>query len=569
MAGAVAARLGTPTRIGSILVLLVVCAAAVKILVGHQVDLCTAKDACRADHDLELVSQANVGFWIRVLFIAGCVLLYLMSQGVPALSRRYTASGSMIVHLGWTIAAFEWVAFGALESTLGICSGSVCISPPIETLRLVAPLLIAVGCFLHGLHPLSSAPDEQRRWSGRAEALLSAGFIGLAATLLVTSRLVDGFTSDVQVAFSDVRQRSDHATQVTNGYWLTPTSETGGSLGTVLDAVPWLLFGVAYLIALRSSSDLGVFFRRCPNYPPSARAIGAWVVPRWDGIHAWIPLVVTLWLFATGVIAASVLSHASASAVRPAGRALALLPLYIALLFPAVGWSVALVQGVSRRRPDTSKTTGETAERAAIIQQTAAARWVLLFVSGLLAGNVYLALRAATSRPDASPVNPVEAPASSSGFLVVVLGPEVLGFAVVAFVCIALHYFLLLEWPYSRGQQAWKAAETRQAATEFEAARSSLSTRLAATRVYSPDQTSPGMIARYLLGIEQRRVAGEIPVHTFKGFADVIRKVGEWAGTAAAGALLGHQSAADVAQGGLDAVVKLLVALFVGRAAGS
>jgi hypothetical protein len=566
MANLVAARLAAPSRIGSTLILFVVSAAAVVNLVTHQGDFCYADGTCVTDQALLLVSQANRGYWIRILFVAGCILLYLVSREVPGLSRLYSGSTSMIAHLGWTIAAFEWVAFGALESTFGICSESICINVFVETLRLLAPLLIAIGCFVHGLRPSSSIMDD-RRWSARAEAVLAAGFLTLAATLLTTSQLVDAYVVNVRGAFGDVQHRPNYAAQVTSGYWLSPSSEVG-SLGAVLDAVPWVLFGLAYLIALKSSSDLGVFFKRCPNYPRGTRVIGAWLVPHWDRIHAWIPIAVTIWLLVAGGIAGSLLNQASQTAARPTGRALALLPLYIALLFPAVGWALALSHGVQSRLRSGTETCDETVQRAAIIRQTVAAHWVLLFVAGLVAGNAYLAFQSATPSSASGPADAADTTASS-GFLVALLGPQILGFAAVAFISIALHYVALLEWPYSHGQQIWKTGESQRASVELEAARSSLTLQLAQTQLTPPDQPTPGMLARFLLALEGRRVANEIPVHTFKGFPDVIRKVAEWAGTAAAGALLGHQSAADVARGGLDAVIKLLIALLVGRAAGS
>jgi hypothetical protein len=106
-----------------------------------------------------------------------------------------------------------------------------------------------------------------------------------------------------------------------------------------------------------------------------------------------------------------------------------------------------------------------------------------------------------------------------------VRGPVVVTASTVAiFIIIVLHYLLLVELPFWWGQRRWKAMELHRSEATLRTAEKGLDARFATETPGTVAESTLRQWMDYMVAREKARDAKEIPLHTFKSAADLVKK---------------------------------------------
>ena len=520
-----------------------------------------------------LVRAAFQAFGVKALFVAAVLGLYAGSLGVSAVAPRvrrwYLGGVPWPVHWGWTVTAMAWICYAALFSLQGETDQAH------EPLRLVGPALLASACFIHGIG-VGVTWQHDATGARRLAWPLAGGFVALAVVELATSGATGKYIAAVHDAFAstDVRELLERIGLGTE-YWLYSLSDSSGPLGAFLDQTPWLVLGYVYVLTATTRQHVPAFFRNCPSYGPLTVRAGRWAWDRRDWLYAWLPAAVAFSLYLVALATAAATGELSAAApgprsesARAAARCLVLAPVYLVLLVPALGYAAALA-AESGTAAEVAAVASVPKERRERLDQASPSLWLLYCVGGLMAGNAYL-WTAALGWPPAARLTaliaswPRTAPAA-----------QVWAFGLVVAVVVVVHYYLLVERPFSAGQRRWKSASLSRTGQTLSRAEWALREQLAAARASGipidliqpsdPPGAPPGAVgssaarrraltmlvasyAGYQLAQEQDRRARAIPVHSVKSTGDLLGKLAKAALTGVGQAVIFGKPAAAGAQ---------------------
>jgi hypothetical protein len=227
----------------------------------------------------------------------------------------------------------------------------------------------------------------------------------------------------------------------------------------------------------------------------------------------------------------------------------------------------------------------DTRGRRRLLDQASPSLWLLYFVAGLLFANAYLWM-------DSGGWAPATRLTSTIGnWPRAATSPQVWAFGLVAALAIVVHYYLLVERPFSQGQRRWKAAEVARAGHEVEQAERALRDQAAAARMgIGPEPESDGRpgsavgpagesssalsllvaaYARYQLAQEQARRAKEIPVHSVRSAGDLAGKLARAGLTAVGQAVIFGKPLVSTAREAGQSAFKDVVDWFVKLVGGS
>jgi hypothetical protein len=397
------------------------------------------------------------------------LLLYSVSLLLAPARRFYRGSGSWSMHLGWFMAGWIWTAMALWSvSQSAIVAG-------------VGMVLISAAYFFHGTR-IGQAWSNSPSWARRLAIALALGYA------------VMGFA------------------------WAMSDSVSQGSaqIAALSQDAVFLLIAYAYAITALTPNNIGWFVESCPTYPRAITELGRWLSTRRGTLLAWLSSLPLLILIG--------LSSAFDSNSADSGSAIvsmSLLPAYVLLLLPAVGFGVAIA-----RAADTGVQL-TTSSRHELIARSRPALSMLMLLGAMTLGNLYTWAVGTNGNGWSSAVRLTH---WLNATLFFQSNPDDtrLPFVGIVFLSIVAQYLLLVELPFWLGQRTFKKAEQHRTAEDQRAAESRLA-ELTTEGATSTAGALPAAVfaawARYALCVDQAHASQDIPLHTFKGFLDTGRKV--------------------------------------------
>jgi hypothetical protein len=423
------------------------------------------------------------------------VILFAHALGlVPPVRRYYAGKAHWSAHLGWSLAGGTWFYVALLLASQGK-----------GPLKVLGSLLVSLAYFAHGTR-IGGAWRFEPAGRRRLAALLALGFL-LAS---IPAKPLQDWLGLAWPA-------------------LTPRAEDNAAWKDYLVQVFWIALAVVYGLTAVGADDVPAFFRQSPWYPPGVRRFVS-VLARGGVLAAWLPALVWPWILHGERLAESALGPGQRFM---AGVGVVLLPAYLALLVPAVGYARGLACKGSGTRPM------DTEGRAELLGRLQPTIWLAMALGAVCVGDGFVAAHA-MGVPAAIGLATIVA-----RFLPMAAAAPDLGTSVVLiFAALVGQYLTLVELPYWRGQSRWRQAQLREARREAEAAQEALAAGVAA-QARDPRRDRAALVlplARQALALERVRRAADIPVHTFKSTADLFRKLASTVALSAATTVVSGKS---------------------------